>query len=154
MSVLTPQQAADALGVSVQTLRRWSAAFGAVLSASAAPGPGRQRSYTVADVAMLAHARDLLAAGQGMAEVAAILPTIHVEDAPPAPPVPMIAESAQERFVSALTVIADQKAAIDRLQADVETLSARLDTLAQAVEATRPPTSWLRRLFGRRQAPP
>lgn len=146
---LSPAQVAADLAVSVQTLRRWSGQFSAALSASASPAPGRQRSYTPADVAILREAKRLLDAGQSIADVAAILPTITpAEEAPQAAP-PMIPETPAGALVSALTLIADQKTQMERLQGQLETLEKRLTALEGAKERPQAPTGLLARLFGR-----
>lgn len=62
MTSLTPQQTAEVLTVSAQTLRRWSVQFAEFLSADATPGRGRRRLYTVEDVALLRRAGGLLRA--------------------------------------------------------------------------------------------
>src|SRR5512138_1169464 len=60
MSALSPQQTADMLSVSAQTLRRWAVQFAEFLSQEAAPGRGRRRSYTLKDIDILRRAGALL----------------------------------------------------------------------------------------------
>lgn len=60
MSELTPQQTAEVLAVSVQTLRRWSTQFAEFLGPDATPGRGRRRQYSVDDLAQLRRIADLL----------------------------------------------------------------------------------------------
>ncbi len=149
---LSPAQAAAALAISVQTLRRWSGAFAAALSASATPPPGHQRSYTPRDIALLRHAREMLDAGASIADVAATLPTIPTGDDPAAGDAapPMVVETPAAALVSALTLIADQKADIERLHGDIDALSKRLQALEEAMQRSQAPVSLLARLFGRR----
>jgi DNA-binding transcriptional MerR regulator len=70
---LTPKQAANHLGVNPRTLRRWSVAFSKSLSESARK-TGRKRGYTSDDISRLEQARDLLAEGKTIKEVAELLP--------------------------------------------------------------------------------
>lgn len=60
MSELTPQQTAESLKVSTQTLRRWSVQFAEFLGPDATPGRGRRRMYSIDDLAVLRRASDLL----------------------------------------------------------------------------------------------
>ena len=149
--IYTPAQVAAQLSISPQTLRRWSALWASALSASAAPGPGQRRAYTDGDLAILRHAQRMIAGGQSVADIAAALPTIApMDDTPPASAVATIPDNTQERFVSALTIIADQKADIARLQSDLAALTDRLQSLEQAAQRPQPPTGILARIFRRR----
>lgn len=60
MSELTPQQTAEVLKISTQTLRRWSVQFAEFLGPDATPGRGRRRQYSVDDLATLRRISDLL----------------------------------------------------------------------------------------------
>ena len=64
--MLTPGQIAQNLDVSTATLRRWSARYARHLSPNT---PGKKRSYTVDDLAVLTRVRDLSATGTPLAQI-------------------------------------------------------------------------------------
>jgi len=64
--MLTPGQIAQTLDVSTATLRRWSARYAYHLSPQT---PGKKRSYTVDDLAVLTRVRDLSATGTPLAQI-------------------------------------------------------------------------------------
>jgi DNA-binding transcriptional MerR regulator len=64
--MLTPGQIAQTLDVSTATLRRWSARYAHHLSPQT---PGKKRSYTVDDLAVLTRVRDLSATGTPLAQI-------------------------------------------------------------------------------------
>jgi len=59
LSPLTPHEAAEAVGVGVQSIRRWCEWHGVHLSAGASPGPGIPRRLTLRDVEVLITVKDL-----------------------------------------------------------------------------------------------
>ena len=64
--MLTPGQIAQTLDVSTATVRRWSARYAHHLSPNT---PGKKRSYTVDDLAVLTRVRDLSATGTPLAQI-------------------------------------------------------------------------------------
>ena len=137
---LSPSQAADKIGVSVQTLRRWSGEFADSLSPEASPPKGKRRSYTPADLVMLAHAQELLASGRSVSEVAGILQTI---EAPPEAvaetlPAPVDQFAGFERLIDQVSALADQKSEIERQATEIDELRRRLD----AIETRERRTLW------------
>ena len=64
--MLTPGQIAQTLDVSTATLRRWSARYVRHLSPHT---PGKKRSYTVDDLAVLTRVRDMSATGTPLAQI-------------------------------------------------------------------------------------
>ena len=70
---ITPKQAAELLGISVPTLRRWSKQFAGFLSPGARPGKGKHRNYAEGDMAVMARAKGLLEAGLTYQRVVEIL---------------------------------------------------------------------------------
>ena len=59
LSPLTPHEAAEAVGVGVQSIRRWCEWHAVHLSDSASPGPGIPRRLTRRDVEVLKAVKDL-----------------------------------------------------------------------------------------------
>jgi MerR family transcriptional regulator, light-induced transcriptional regulator len=64
--MLTPGQIAQTLDVSTATVRRWSARYAHHLSPNT---PGKKRSYTVDDLAVLTRVRDLSATGTPLVQI-------------------------------------------------------------------------------------
>ena len=64
--MLTPGQIAQSLDVSTATVRRWSARYAHHLSPNT---PGKKRTYTVDDLAVLTRVRDLSATGTPLAQI-------------------------------------------------------------------------------------
>jgi DNA-binding transcriptional MerR regulator len=143
---LSPKQAAEQLDVSVQTLRRWSGEFAASLSSAATPPAGKRRSYTPADLVMLAHAQELIAAGRSVSEVAGILQTIEAppEDVAETLPATVDQFTGFERLIDQVSALADQKSEIERQASEIDDLRRRLD----AIEGRERRTLW-DRLRGR-----
>jgi len=65
--MITPGQIAENLQVSSATVRRWSARFASYLSPQT---PGKKRSYTANDLAVLSRVRDLTKNGLTLSVVA------------------------------------------------------------------------------------
>ena len=82
-SRLSPAQAAALLDITTRTLRRWSQAFAESLSESARR-QGRKRHYSGDDIAMLQRAKQFIADGLNLAEVAEQLPVITPDEKPTA----------------------------------------------------------------------
>jgi len=64
--MLTPGQIAKTLDVSTATVRRWSVRYAHHLSPNT---PGKKRSYTVDDLAVLTRVRDMSASGTPLAQI-------------------------------------------------------------------------------------
>lgn len=135
----SPKQAAENLGISGSTVRRYAATFGDMLSEYANPETGKRRSFTSADVEVMRVIQSYLAAGLSEQETRYQM-TIH-ETATIA-----LRESPKHAYGSSLeqtlSVLADQKQALDaqaRLIAEqgerIGRLEARLERLSQVVEA-------------------
>ena len=141
---ITPKQAAELLGISVPTLRRWSKQFTSFLSPGARPGKGKHRSYTQGDMAVMARAKGLLEAGLTYQRVAGILagegeysggrslvPTPSGREEEALIPIPFqealaraleLASQRNTQLAEAIEVLADQKAAIQELEERLEEL--------------------------------
>ena len=124
---LTATQAAKELDISAASLRRWASEFAQVLSADANPGPGKRRSYTGQDMALLHEAGRLFALGHTTTEVAGILATVELDELQPPTTtdepanLPALPDTF-ERFTDALQTIASQKDRIDALERRLEAL--------------------------------
>ncbi len=64
--MLTPGQIAQTLDISTASVRRWSARYAHYLSPQT---PGKKRSYTVEDLAVLTRVRDLSATGTPLVQI-------------------------------------------------------------------------------------
>lgn len=151
MTTYTPGQVAGMIGVSVATLRRWSEAFAACLSAGANPPAGGHRSYTAGDVALFRIAHAQLAEGQSIAQVAGYLVTVELpagaddSDESPERDARAAGVVALERLSDSLSLIANQKTTLDGLAGEVAELRRRVEVL----EGERERKPLLRRLLGR-----
>lgn len=125
--MLTPGQIAQTLDVSTATLRRWSARYAYHLSPQT---PGKKRSYTVDDLAVLTRVRDLSATGTPLAQIDQALAVTDI----PAQSSALIALS---DFALSLQSARDQVA---HLQLQLDQQNTRLDAL----------TAWLALPFYRR----
>ena len=132
---LLPSRAAEQIGVSVQTLRRWSGVFAAALSPEASPPKGQRRSYTPSDMLLFRHAQELLASGRSVEETANILQTVELDTeaaaAPSAETLPATVDqfAGFERMLDHLSQLADQKVMIERQASEIDDLRRRLDAL-------------------------
>jgi MerR family transcriptional regulator, light-induced transcriptional regulator len=125
--MLTPGQIAQTLDVSTATLRRWSARYAHHLSPQT---PGKKRSYSVDDLAVLTRVRDLSATGTPLAQIDQALAVTVT----PAQSSALIAVS---DFALSLQSARDQVA---HLQLQLDQQTTRLDAL----------TAWLALPFYRR----
>lgn len=144
---LSPSQAAEQIGVSVSSLRRWSSEFAAALSAAASPPSGQRRSYTPADVIILQHAAELLAAGRSVSEVAGILQTVELgASASSSETLPATVDqfAGFAALLENVAQLADQKTEIARQATEIDDLRRRLEALEG-----RERRSWFDRLRGR-----
>ena len=157
MTPLTPQQTAETLAVSAQTLRRWSLQFAEFLSADATPGRGRRRQYTVADLALLRRAGDLLRAhsvadtiallrlGPDQADTAALEALALPEALAQVITLRDLARGLAGRVEALAGEVADLKAA----QADqASTHQAALEDMRRQIEELTARRSWWQRLRG------
>ena len=125
--MLTPGQIAQTLDISTATLRRWSARFAPYLSPHT---PGKKRSYTVDDLAVLTRVRDLSATGTPLAQIDQALAVTDI----PAQSSALITLS---DFAHSLQFARDQVAS---LQFQLDQQNTRLDAL----------TAWLALPFYKR----
>ena len=83
---MTVAQAAEALDVSPQTMRRYSWEFRNYLSADATPDPGGTRFYSPDDIQILGYARRQLLAGETYERTCEYLETVSLDPIPEATP--------------------------------------------------------------------
>ena len=114
--MLTPGQIAKTLDVSPATVRRWSTRFARHLTAHT---PGKTRTYTVDDLAVLTRVRDLSASGSPLASIDQALSVID----PSAESNALVTVS---DFAISLQTARDQVA---HLQNQLDLQTARLDAL-------------------------
>jgi len=125
--MLTPGQIAQNLDVSTATLRRWSARYARHLSPHA---PGKKRTYTVDDLAVLTRVRDLSATGMPLAQIDQAL---AVTDMTPQS--------------SALITLADFAQSLQFARDQVSHLQTQLDQQTKRLDAL---TAWLALPFYKR----
>ena len=125
--MLTPGQIAESLDVSTATLRRWSARYARHLSPQT---PGKKRSYTVDDLAVLTRVRDLSATGTPLAQIDQ---TLAVTDTP--------GQS------SALIALSDFALSLQSARDQVVHLQSQLDQQTKRLDAL---TAWLALPFYKR----
>lgn len=125
--MLTPGQIAQTLDVSTATVRRWSARYAHHLSPNT---PGKKRTYTVDDLAVLTRVRDLSATGTPLAQIDQAL---AVTDTP--------AQS------SALIALSDFALSLQSARDQVAHLQLQLDQQATRLDAL---TAWLALPFYKR----
>ena len=125
--MLTPGQIAQTLDVSTATLRRWSARYAHHLSPHT---PGKKRSYTVDDLAVLTRVRDLSATGTPLVQIDQAL---AVTDTP--------AQS------SALITLTDFAQSLQSARDQVAHLQTQLDQQTTRLDAL---TAWLALPFYKR----
>ena len=125
--MLTPGQIAQTLDVSTATLRRWSARFAPYLSPHT---PGKKRSYTVDDLAVLTRVRDLSATGTPLAQIDQAL-----------------AVTDQSAESSALITLADFAQSLQFARDQVAHLQTQLDQQTARLDAL---TAWLALPFYKR----
>ena len=125
--MLTPGQIAQNLDVSTATLRRWSARYARHLSPHT---PGKKRSYTVDDLAVLTRVRDLSATGTPLAKIDQ---TLAVTDTP--------------GQTSALITVADFVQSLQSARDQVVHLQSQLDQQTKRLDAL---TAWLALPFYKR----
>lgn len=131
--LLSPSQAAAQLDISTRTLRRWSVAFAAALSPSAAR-KDRRRGYSSQDIQTLRRAQQELAQGKTLAEIAPGLPVVDPEQ-------PSTALTLSPEANLALGQALERTARVS------ETVSDHDERLEKLERWLREP--WYRRLFGR-----
>lgn len=125
--MLTPGQIAETLDVSTATVRRWSARYARHLTPHT---PGKKRSYTVDDLAVLTRVRDLSATGTPLAQIDQAL---AVTDIP--------AQS------SALITLSDFAQSLQSARDQVASLQFQLDQQNTRLDAL---TAWLALPFYKR----
>ena len=125
--MLTPRQIAQNLDVSTATVRRWSARFAPYLSPHT---PGKKRSYTVDDLAVLTRVRDLSATGTPLAQIDQAL-----------------AVTDQSAESSALITLADFAQSLQFARDQVAHLQTQLDQQTARLDAL---TAWLALPFYKR----
>lgn len=125
--MITPGQIAKTLEVSPATVRRWSKRFARHLTPHT---PGKNRAYTVDDLAVLTRVRDLSASGTPLANIDQALAVID-----PSAESNALVNIAD--FAKSLQTARDQ---VTHLQYQLDTQTARLDAL----------TAWLALPFYKR----
>ena len=125
--MLTPGQIAQTLDVSTATLRRWSARYARHLSPHT---PGKKRSYTVDDLAVLTRVRDMSATGTPLAQIDQAL-----------------AVTDQSANTSALITLADFAQSLQSARDQVAHLQLQLDQQNTRLDAL---TAWLALPFYKR----
>lgn len=156
MPTYRPVDAAELLGVSTSTLRRWAQDFAEHLSASASPDAGSRRRFTTRDIAVLRHAKALLDARNATPAVNDLLRLedfgdLEADQAAEAPATPPQAQDASTALVSLLgsqviTAQADQAqrvtyleqrlASVESQLADLRVLVARLEAMLEALTSS------------------
>ena len=125
-SLITPAQAADMLGISTATLRRYATHFKKHLSRYA---KAKRRQYTQRDLATLVKARDYVRGGNNAQRTNVLLGTITPGDEPLLPATAM----SHAELVSAFQVVGEQFAIMQETQTrnneQIAALTARLDAL-------------------------
>ncbi len=127
--MITPGQIAQNLGVSTASVRRWSARYARHLSPNT---PGKKRSYTVDDLAVLTRVRDLSATGTPLAQIDQALAVTVISAQSSA----LITLS---DFAQSLQSARDQ---IAHLQLQLDQQNSRLDALTVWLQLP-----WWKRLF-------
>ncbi len=125
--MITPGQIAQTLDVSTATVRRWSARYARHLSPNT---PGKKRTYTVDDLAVLTRVRDLSATGTPLVQIDQALAVTDI-------PAQSSALITLADFAQSLQFARDQVA---HLQTQLDQQTARLDAL----------TAWLALPFYKR----
>ena len=125
--MLTPGQIAQSLDVSTATVRRWSARYARHLSPNT---PGKKRSYTVDDLAVLTRVRDMSATGTPLVQIDQALAVTDI-------PAQSSALISLTDFAQSLQFARDQVAS---LQFQLDQQNKRLDAL----------TAWLALPFYKR----
>ncbi len=125
--LITPAQAADLIGVSTATLRRYSTQFKKHLSKYAR---AKRRQYTQSDLATLTRAKATIRGGNTTARANVILGVIDPNEL--ASP-PVAAAMSHAELVSAFQVVGEQFAIMQETQTAnrelIAALTARLDAL-------------------------
>ena len=125
--LITPAQAADLIGVSTATLRRYSKQFKKHLSKYAR---AKRRQYTQGDLATLTRAKATIRGGNTTARANVILGVIDPNELAAAP---VAAAMSHAELVSAFQVVGEQFAIMQETQTrnneQIAALTARLDAL-------------------------
>lgn len=115
----TVKEIADEIGVSLDTVRRYSRQFARHLSEDASPEPGTMRLFTPADLYVLRIARQQMRSGQTYEQVDEYLVSIEVpddlaqdEDTGQA----LATTAALQQVTSAVLRLSDQQSRIDALE--------------------------------------
>jgi DNA-binding transcriptional MerR regulator len=129
--MISPKQVSESLGVPTATVRRWAVKFAPYLSQQSR----KKRQYTIEDMAIFAHIKELSAQGFSAVKIAGLLAVVPE-------PVARGAELlAINDFVSAITIA----------QSNIQTLTSKIDAqekrLASLEDYIKRP--WYERLFKR-----
>lgn len=123
----TVKEIADEIGVSLDTVRRYSRQFARHLSEDASPAPGTMRLFTQADLYVLRIARQQMRAGQTYEQVDEYLVNIEVpdnlnqdQDTGQA----LATTAALQQVTSAVLRLSDQQSRIDALESRLASLAA------------------------------
>ncbi len=135
-NMITPGQIAESLQVSTATVRRWSARFASFLSPHT---PGKKRSYTDSDLAILSRIRDMTKNGMTMDLIAEQLPLM---DQPVDPSTALITLTDFARSLhSALDQVAIMTVKMDKQTAWINQVNAWFDLPWYKRLFTKPPKS-------------
>jgi DNA-binding transcriptional MerR regulator len=129
--MITPMQAAETLGVSTSTLRRWAGEFAPFL----APRKGTKRLYSVADMAVFGRVKELYKQG---------LTTARVQEALP------VMQEQPSTGSHALITISDFAQSLEYVQSFNAKLKAQVDEQAELIKAMQEQIDLLSRPFWKR----
>lgn len=163
----TPKKAAEEIGCSPDTIRRYCALYKRHLSEGATPAPGRPRSLTAVDIYILKIAKAQTEAGLTIEEIDDILSTVAIpeevvgeQEAGEVTRMPAPAsdegvgyallrqmattldklEAKEARLAKVEADIEEKTALIARLQSDIDNLKAKVET--QSAAPTPRPSPW------------
>lgn len=132
----TVKEIADEIGVSLDTVRRYSRRFARHLSDDAAPEPGTMRLFTPADLYVLRIARQQMRSGKTYEDVDLFLGFVEVpkeaQEQPHSPSTDLATTAALQQVTSALLRLTDQQERIAGQITQTQALERRLDTLTES----------------------
>lgn len=143
----TPKKAAEEIGCSSDTIRRYCALFARHLSEGATPQAGRPRLLTPEDVYLLGIAKQQIEIGATVEEVDTLLSTVAVPAEIAAPALSEALAPASPEVPEALALLRQMTSALERIEAkegrlakleeDGATKAKRIDQLEDQVEDLR-----------------
>lgn len=152
---MTPKEAADIIGVTAQSVRRYTQRFSRFLSPGASPEPGHPRTLTPEDVYILQFVADQTRDGQDYDTVEEMLETLPLPETvelPAQETVPQVPEGLAvlsrlgdtlDRVEGSLTALSGQVTETNTLHHRLDQLQAENREIQTFLEQiTRPPTFW------------